>query len=259
LSTAGTLVLSHQWLAVTMLLATRLGGLLLMTPPLGSASIPATVRVAFVFAMAAVLAAGLPGIPGLDTLDIGTLVVAALSEFALGATMSLGISLGFAAFAVGARLIDVQIGFGIGQVFDPLTRQQLPVLSGAFNQLALVLFFAADGHVSLLRGVALSIERFPPGSAWPVEAAVGPLVQQVAALFALGFTLVAPIVLCLVLVELGLGVLSRNLPQMNTFVLGIPVKVIVGLAALSIWLAASSGVVSRTHTAMFAGWEALFR
>jgi flagellar biosynthetic protein FliR len=248
-----------DWLITTLLLATRLAGMLSMTPPLGSASIPASVRVTFVLALAAALAAGASTHAVAASIGTGAWVVAVLSEFALGATMSLGISLGFAAFTQAARLIDVQIGFGMGQIFDPLTRRQLPVLSGAFNQLALVLFFASDAHLSMLRGLALSIDKFPPGGTWPLDQAAEPLIRQVAALFALGLAIVAPVVLCLILVELGLGVLSRNLPQLNTFVLGIPVKVIAGLAALSVWVAGGTSVMARIHAATFSSWEALFR
>jgi flagellar biosynthetic protein FliR len=248
-----------SWLAAAALLSIRLGALLLATPPFGSTAMPRTVRVLFVFGLAAWLASSLPaGVPP-GLLEPGPLLVAALTEFALGAFMALGIGLAFSAFTQAGRLIDVQVGFGMGQVFDPMTRQQLPALSGWFNQLALVAFFTADAHVALLRGVALSVERFPPGSAWPLAAGLAPLVSQVAALFALGFAIVAPVVACLLLADLGLAVLSRSLPQMNTFMLGIPLKVLVALVALSAWVLGAAGAVSRIHAAMFAGWEAVFR
>jgi len=251
------LPLDLSGLTNVLLLATRLGGLLLMTPPLGGAAIPPTVRVAFVFALAAMLAPLAPPLPA--PLELGSLLAAAIGEFALGATMALGVSLAFAMFSVAGRLLDVQIGFGIGQVLDPLTRQQLPVLSGAFNQLALVAFFVADAHHGLLRGLVLGIERFPPGTGWPLGQAIAPLMQQVSAMFSLGFAMVAPVVFCLVLVELGLGVVSRNLPQMNMFALGIPVKVVVGLAGLALWIGGSASVIARSHASIFKGWEALFR
>ena len=258
-SATATFDVGQSWLTSTFLLATRLGGLLLMTPPIGVRAIPPTVRVALVFALAASLAAVLP--PALQPRigNVGDLIVAVCGELALGLTMALGIAFAFAAFAAGARLLDVQIGFGIGQVFDPVTQQQLPVLSGAVAQLAAVLFFASDAHHAVLRGVSASIERFPPGTAWPLDAAFGPVVHQAAGMFSLGFAIVAPVVFCLALIDLGLGVLARNLPQMNVFVLGVPVKVVAGLAALSIWIAASAGVVHRINTSIFSGWEALFR
>ena len=254
-----TLGISQNWLTTTLLLATRLGALLLMTPPIGVKAIPATVRVAVVFALAALLAGSLPA-DHLSHVDgIGALLGAAAGELALGTTMALGISFAFAAFAAGARLLDVQIGFGIGQVFDPVTQQQLPVLSGVVALLSAVLFFVSDAHHAMLRGIAASIERFPPGTGWPLDAALGPVVQQAAGMFSLGFAIVAPVVFCLALIDLGLGVLARNLPQMNMFVLGVPLKVVAGLAALSSWIAASAPVVRRINASIFVGWEAMFR
>jgi flagellar biosynthetic protein FliR len=250
---------SQAWLAQTFLLATRLAGLLLTTPPVGAQAIPAIVRVAFVFALAALLAAALPGQEAVGVSNVADFVTSALIEFALGATMALGIAFAFAAFSVGARLLDVQIGFGIGQVFDPVTRQQVPLLSGAMGQLALVLFFVSDTHLTVFRGVALSVERFPPGHAWPLGAAAGPLLQQASGMFTLGFAMVAPVVFCLALIDLGLGVLARNLPQMNMFVLGVPVKVAAGLAALALWLTASGGLIARINASILSGWEAVFR
>lgn len=250
--------------ATALLLATRLGALLLATPPFGALAVPASVRLLVVLALAAVLAPAVdPAAAVAAAADLGTLLAALAGEAALGLTMALGVALAFAAFQIGARLLDVQIGFGIGQVFDPATRQQLPVLAGLAAPLALVLFVTADAHHAMLRAVAVGLERFPPGAPWPLgsalDAAIGPVLVQASAAFSLGFALVAPVVFALALVDLGLGVLARNLPQMNMFVLGIPVKVVAGVAALSLWVAGAGPVVAKIHATMLAGWSAFFR
>jgi len=248
----------QTWVVAVLLLAARLAGLLLLAPPLSAAFIPLSVRTAVVVALATCLAVVPTGATSIS-LSVGFLLVAFLKEVALGATMALGVSLAFGAFAVGGRLLDVQIGFGIGQVFDPLTRQQLPILSAVFNLLALVTFFSADVHQTLLRGFVLSIDAFPVGGTWPIDRGVTPLIQQSAASFSLGFAMVAPVVLCLLLVEVSLGVLARNMPQMNMFALAIPVKVIVGLGALSISIVGIASILSRVNSTIFKAWEAMFR
>lgn len=248
-------LLSPDRVVAFVLLATRFGALLLMSPPVGGGAVPPSVRVAIVVALAACFS---PLVPA-HVWDLWQIVAAIAGEVALGATMALGLSLAFAAFAVGARVLDTQIGFGIGQVFNPVTRQQTPILTGVFAQVALVLFFSTDAPDGLLRGVVLSIQAYPPGSAWSVRSAFVPVVGQVAGLFSLGFAMVAPVVFCLLLVEMGLGVISRSLPQMNMFAMGIPVKVLVGLTALAVWTAGSAGLLARTNTAVFRGWEAMFR
>ena len=250
-------VLSPDHVAAFLLLATRFGALLLMSPPIGGGAVPPSVRVAVVVALAACFSSLVPA-PA-QGWDVWHIALALAGEAALGSTMALGLNLAFAAFAIGARILDTQIGFGIGQVFNPLTRQQAPILTGVFAQLALVLFFTTDAPDGVLRGVVLSIQAYPPGSAWSLQSAFVPVVGQAAGLFALGFAMVAPVVFCLLLVELGLGVISRSLPQMNMFAMSIPIKVVVGLTALAIWTTGSLSLLLRTHTAVFRGWEAMFR
>jgi flagellar biosynthesis protein FliR len=65
--------------------------------------------------------------------------------------------------------------------------------------------------------------------------------------------------LCLFLVELSLGVLSRNMPQMNMFALAIPIKVLVGIVTLSLAAAGMGGVIGRLNGSIFNAWETAFR
>lgn len=258
-----TLDALHAWAATTLCAAARLGALLLVAPPFGGRALPATVRVAFVIAVAALVAAAVPAEARVRVADTAALLGALASEVALGALLAVGVAFAFAAWDIGARALDVQIGFGIGQVFDPATQRNLPIVSALFAQLAVVLFFATDSHHLLLRGFAAALERFPPGRGLALDAATldgaaAVVLRQSAAAFALGFALVAPVVLALALIDLGLGVLARNLPQMNLFVIGIPVKVVAGVAALALWLPLAGGAVARIHAALFAGWDALF-
>jgi flagellar biosynthesis protein FliR len=248
------------FLLVTFLLTLRLGALLLLTPVLYAAGMPPTVRVLLVVGLAVALAAGLsvPAPASAMLPNPGVLLGAAVSELALGATLALGVFAAFAAISFAGRLIDVQIGFGMAQVFDPATHRQVPVLQSAFDHLAVLVFFLVNGHHALLRGVAYTIESFPPGQPWPLAAVAPMVMRQVAALFSLGFALAAPVVACLLLVELALGVVARSLPQINMFVIGIPVKVVVGMAMLALWFGGMGDAMSRVYAFMFRSWESGF-
>jgi flagellar biosynthesis protein FliR len=242
------------------LLSLRLAALLLLTPVLYAFNVPPSARVLLVVGLAIALASGLAVAPAPEALswNLGQLAVACMAEVALGALLALGILTAFAAISFAARLIDVQIGFGIAQVFDPVSRRQVPVLTSAFNQLGVVLFFVVNGHHALLRGIAYSLERFPLGRAWSPEHAAPIVVKQLAGLFSMGFALAAPVVVCLLMVELALGVVARNLPQMNMFVIGIPIKIVVGLAALSLWFGGMGDAMSRIYGSIYKSWDAVF-
>ena len=259
--TLGGAALAQEGLVAAFLLSLRLGALLLLTPMLHAMRMPATVRVLLVVGLSTCLALGLPAAlapaAGLAAAP-GQLMAAAFTELALGATLALGILAAFAAFSLAGRLLDVQIGFGIAQVLDPATSQPVPMLTSAFNLAAVMVFFLVNGHHALLRGVAYSLERFPLGQAWPIEAAAPAVLKQVGGLFSLGFALAAPVVVCLFLVELALGVVARNLPQMNMFVIGIPVKIVVGLLALSFWVGGMGDAMSRIYASIYRAWDGVF-
>lgn len=252
------------WVTMAFLLSLRLGAMLLVAPIISAAFVPTTIRIMLTVALCAALAMGLEPDGVVDSIAAGPtshwglLIESATAEIGLGITLGLGIALAFAAFSVAGHLLDVQIGFGIGQVFDPVSNTQSPLLTSAFNQLALIGFFLVDGHHALMRGLVYSLNRFPLGHPWALEDAWLPFVKQVAGLFSLGFALAAPVAFCLLLVDLALGVVARNLPQMNMIALGIPVKIVVGMVALSLWYSGMSDVMGRTYATIFRTWDEMF-
>jgi len=256
------LSLSPTWLAKIMLLSLRLGTVLMMTPVLAAASVPARVRVLLVLGLSAALSLGLPSVTTVHTEFLvkhpGALIQAGFTELALGATLGLGIILAFSAFTMAGRLLDIQVGFGMGQTLDPLSNARAPIITTAFNQIALLVFFLVNGHHALLRGLAFSLERFPLGQPWPIETAVGPILKQVTGVFGLSFLLAAPVVFCILMVEMGLGVLARNMPQINMLVLGIPVKIVVGLLTLSVWFTGIGPVMTRVYGSIYQTWGVIF-
>lgn len=246
------------WLTAVLLLATRIAALLLLTPVLHAVAMPATARVLLVIGIACVLALPFAAQADVSLATPGAVFTAMLREAAVGATLGLGVLVAFAGFSLAGRLVDIQVGFGMAQVVDPLTRARVPIVSAIFGLLAAVFFFLVDGHHALLRGIAFSVERFPLGAGAGPAAAAEPLVRQGAGLFALGFALAAPVVLGLLLVEFVLGVIARNLPQMNMFVLGLPVKVLVGLVALSAWATEFAAPARRLYDGIYQAWSAWF-
>lgn len=247
------------WLALVLLLSLRLGATFAFSPLLSAAAIPGPVRILLVLGLAGALslALGLPALPTALLDQPGVLFAAGMTELALGASLGLGIQLAFGAFSLAGRLLDVQIGFGLVQVFDPLSNVRGSVLTTVFDQLAVLMFFLLNVHHVLLRGLAWSLERFPIAQPWPLGNALAPLLKQVSAMFALGLALAAPVVFCILLVELALGVVAHALPQINMLVLGLGIKIVVGLFALTLWVPEMGGVFARIYESIYGTWNQL--
>ncbi len=220
--------LDPLWLTAVFLVAVRIAPMFVMAPVLGTTDIPVRVRVFLSLAFAASLVAvtGSSASPPLSS--IGPFLAAAMSELVIGVAMVFGVFAAFGALLFGGRLLDIQIGFGIANVFDPVTRSQGPLVGTALNLLAIVVFFAVDGHHMLIRGMAWSLERFPPGRSL-AELNPGAVVEQFGVVFAYGLMIVAPAVIVLLLLDVGLSIAARTMPQMNIFFVAMPLKVVVGL------------------------------
>lgn len=185
--------------------------------------------------------------------DIGTLFLMAISELLIGATLAFGFMAGFAAFQFGGRILDLQIGFGIASIFDPQTRAQMPLLGSALQLTALMVFFAMDGHLAILRGIAFSLERIPLGTAFselPIEA----IVAQFGATFTFGLAIVAPVMIVLLLLDIGLAVISRTMPQVNIFFVTAPIKIFVGLLVLAASVHYMEPIMRKVFESIFEFW-----
>ena len=240
------------------LLSLRIAAILAMTPILYGVPGPARVRALLVLSLALAIASGFPDASQIQYRGAGPLIQSACTELALGATLALGIMLAFAAFTFVGQLLDLQLGFGIAQILDPVSNRPVPILVSAFNYLGILVFFLVDGHHAFLRGIAFSVEHFPVGAPWAMQNAMLPVVAQVAGLASLGFALAAPVVFCILLTELALGVVGRNLPQVNMLTFGIPVKIVVGLSVLALWVAMMSGSMLRVYSSIYKTWNGIF-
>lgn len=249
--------INPYWLAAVLLLSIRFGLLMAFSPLLTTFAVPVRIRLALVFGLVLMLAPTTQHAIAPHTLALDGLVLAAGREALNGAALALGVSLAFGVFAVAGRLVDQQIGFGIGQMLDPLNGAQWPVVSAAFGYLAVLLFFLGDLHHLLMRGLVLSVEIAPPGTALSGLASMPNWIAAAGAMFSIGFAMVLPVVLSLLMVELVLSVIARNLPQMNIFVLSLPIKTLVGISVLALWLPLAAGATQRAFNLLFDTWRGL--
>jgi flagellar biosynthetic protein FliR len=243
-------------LIATLLLSMRIGIALFMTPVLGGSGVPAMVRVLAMLGIAFCIHIGLhPPLPPFAADPLG-LAAAMCIEALWGALLGFGIATAFAAFLVGGRLLDLQMGFGVATLFDPASRAQTPLLGLLLQMCAIAAFLAADGHHLLLRALAASLRSVPLG-AMPLRLQPEIVVAQFGIMFSLGIVVVGPAVFCVFLADMGMSVLSRVLPQANIFLLSIPVKVLAGLAMLAISLPFLAPAMNRVFASMLRYWNAL--
>lgn len=243
------------WITSVFLVALRIGTLLLMSPVFSGLGTLATVRVLLTIGLAVVLVGGSAAAPGAPApLSLGAFVLGAAGEVFIGATMAFGVFAAFGAFSVAGKILDIQSGFAIGSVYDPVTRGGAPLFSTMLNLVGVTAFFGMDAHHALLRGLAFSLAQAAPGAGLATLSAE-PVIRQFGLMFSLGVALIVPVMLCLLLVEVGLAMISRVLPQMNVFFVMVPVKIFAALAILALTVSSLGPAMSSVYASIFLFWE----
>lgn len=248
-------VVDLQWFLAVLLATARLSALLLFSPLLTLVPLPGLIRIVMLMVFGAGIVA-VVGTPAVTFSGSATLVAALLRELAIGALMAFGLLCAFGALLFGGRLLDLQMGFGVANLVDPGTREQAPLLGTLLLLVGLMTFFLLDVHHWFAQGVVQSFRWFPLGDPWP-PFALQPLVAQFGLMFSLGFMVVAPVVAVLLLLDLAIALAARSMPQMNVFMLSIPIKIAVGLLALAACSVYLQPLFNRLFESIFLYWRSL--
>lgn len=227
----------HPWLAAAALASVRIGVALLALQPFAMLRPPRMASALLALTLGACLAsastpAGLASAAS-AMLALPSMAVAVMREVLIGVSIAFGLVVAFAGFAVGGRLLDYQVGFGLAEIVDPGTRARVPLFGFLLQLLGGAMFFSLEGHHAVLRALAVSWEATPPGAA-ALPAQAMQMVGSFSGAFAYGLAVVAPVVVVLALLDAGVAVLSRALPQMNVLQMSLGLKALAAVAALAV-------------------------
>ena len=247
------IVVDMAWIQTVLLVALRLAATLALTPVLAITGMTAHLRVFFILALAVTLASAL-AVPPVAVLSPADLIVAAMSELVLGALLAFGLFTAFAAFQLAGRMMDLQMGFGIASLIDPATHRQSPLLGTLLNMIAVAAFFAVNGHHLLIQGLAFSLSHLPPGRPFG-ELNYAAVVAQFGGMFVFALALAAPVLVVLLLVDIAMAVVARTMPQVNVFIVSMPLKIIVGLSVLIASMNFMGPLMARVFEALFDYWQ----
>ncbi len=249
------ITIDPAWLLTTLLLSVRVAAATMLTSVLGPAQIPAPVRVLLAVSLGALLATAVAPRAAMpdSAVELG---VGCLVEAAIGAAFAVGFLVAYAATQVAGRALDLQMGFGLSSVLNPDT-QTLSSLTGmVFGLVGVAVFLGLDGHHALIRALAASVAAFPPAtrpdpSMWPAA------VADAAGMFTYGLMLAAPVMCALLLADITMAVLARSMPQLNIFVMGFALKIVLGMIALAAALPLSQGVYNTLFGTLLHRWSRL--
>jgi flagellar biosynthetic protein FliR len=227
--------------AAFLLTFARVGTMVMLMPGVGELNLPARVRLTIALVLTAVLLPSHQKAYTIDLTAMAPVLTMLVQEIVIGAVIGLTARLAVSALQVAGSVVAQQLGLGFVTAIDPTQNQQGLLVGNFLTLLGITLVFATNMHHLVIAAMNDSYTVFQPGEMPLVGDAAQHVTRVAATAFRIGIQLSAPFLVFGLLFNLGLGVLSRLMPQMQVFFIGLPLSIMLGLLLLLLVVGAMMG------------------
>lgn len=219
-----------------LLILVRMTSFVYIAPFYGQAHVPQRVKLGLSVFLSILIFNLNPGeVPAYDSvLDYAALVV---KESITGLLIGFSASICHMIILFSGRIIDMDIGLSMAQMFDPTTNQQITVTGSMYQYFILLLMLASNMYIFLLNAIVDSFTLIPVGGLSPRLMLYDTIIGFLTDYFIIGFRIVIPVVIVILLLNCALGIMTKIAPSIHMFSIGIQIKVLGGLTILFITVA----------------------
>lgn len=211
------------------LIFTRIAGMFAMVPIFGAQNTPAYFKIGFIMFLSAVLFPLVQPTAGFQINTLMELGYHMVIETLIGLSFGLVITLMMNAIYLAGLLVDRNIGFAMVSVISAQDEAQIPVSANFYYIMITLIFIITYAHHRVIRAVYHSLQVIPIGGGVLDTGTAGVFVNSISVSFVIGYKIAAPFILTILVVNIILGLLSKAMPGLNVFMVGMPIKVLVGL------------------------------
>ena len=162
----------------------------------------------------------------------GVIGYAALEELALGLLLGAVTSFFSQIILFAGKIIDMDTGISMAQIYDPTTRMQVGIMGNFYYYLVMLLLIVSGLHRYLVAAIVETYNAIPVGGVKFSSTIYTDILKFVSEYFVIGFRIALPVFAVMLLVNCILAIMAKVSPQMNMFVVGIQLKLFVGLLVI---------------------------
>lgn len=236
----------YAYVDALLLVFVRILGLFLAVPFFSNRTVPYMTKIGLAFFISVIIINVIDIQDVVASTDIVNFMLAVGSEFIIGWLIGFSAYIAFSSLVLAGQFIDQQIGFAMVNVFDPLSQVQLSITGNLYYYLVLLITLATNAHFYFIRGIVVSFDYIPVGV---LNIHGGGLYEAVTGktgfytqFFILALRIAAPFFFVMLVTNVVLAILARTAPSMNLFVIGFPIKLLLGISLLFITMTVFPGV-----------------
>lgn len=222
----------YEYLDAFLLIIVRTLGMMIMMPFLSNRNIPQMTKVGVSIFISMILINVIPIdllVSSSQPLEFAIYVV---KEFIAGWLLGFSAYTVFAILTLAGQFIDYQIGFSMVNVFDPMSQTQITITGNLYYFVFLLIFLMTRSYFFVFKGLKESFIYIPLGQMTLSPSLYNSFIDFFNEFFLTALQIAAPIFFVMLVTNAVLGILARTVPQLNMFVIGFPIKIILGLFVL---------------------------
>lgn len=238
---------------IFLLIFIRLVGITITSPIFSSSIIPPAVIIGLMFLVAIILFPFASESLKISVpIDTWSYILLLGNELFIGFSIGLFISIIFTTFQVAGEFFSYQMGLGISEVLDPLSEVEVPVISQVFQVFAMLIFISINGmeYEILVLRKSFELVRYVDFST-KVSALMPQVIVLFRDLFLISLQIAIPIIVTLLILNITLGIISKFAPQVNIFMVGINIQVIIGFILILLYIPFFSTFASNLFNNIF--------
>jgi flagellar biosynthetic protein FliR len=224
-----TLSIPLAQLQLFLIVVARVAAIIASIPVFGGRNIPVLLKAGLVLAISMLIFPQLSLEQNPFLKDAISFSVGLAGEVMLGVAIGLMVQMIFAGVQLAGQLAGYQMGLAIANVIDPDSSDQIPLISQFYQVFAILIFVTVNAHYWCLGAMMESFRLVPPFGFHLDNSLIEQLVRLGGDVFTIGVKVGAPVIVVLLLTSVSFGLIARTVPQMNVFIVAIPLKIAVGL------------------------------
>ncbi|MCR8746732.1 fused FliR family export protein/FlhB family type III secretion system protein [Romboutsia lituseburensis] len=187
---------------------------------------PKMFKVCFTLFMSLIISYGID--INVNIATVPDLINCAVMETITGLVLGYITSICFTSLQIAGSLIDQQLGLAMANIYDPNTKEQSTLMKNIMYWMGIIIFFNMNGHHMLITGIQHSFELVGIGESI-LSNNFSYVINVFIQYFVIGFKIAVPIIVSLIITDLIMGLISRSVPQLNVMIIGMPLKLLVGI------------------------------
>ena len=218
-----------------LLVFARLSGMMATLPILSYPMIPGRLRVLLAGLFTFIVMPGIDAMPDMPQ-TLFPMVLAVMKEVFIGMLIGFGTKVIFEAFNMAGAFVGRQMGLAVANVMDPTSQQQMPVVSQFWLLVLVTFFMVIDAHHLFIETLYRNFAALPIGAGILSPVAGELLVDSGTSAFNIALQYAAPAMVFMLVVDTAIAFTARIMPQMNIFMVTLPLKIGTGIIVLMISL-----------------------